>query len=179
MKRVKIVLDRPNRLFEIWLEEWMKEAETRRPDLWSHFAKALNSLKRYPLPLESGRDCIILQHFGTKLCSMLDRKLKEYRKRESDNAIDTCVAAVSNDEEYALKKVLVEEDGKISEVREKTAMVKQVRNTKKKSSKNLVSANEIASRHVDRQIHFEPDTFDIILLVDTQETCGCVNQFIF
>ncbi|XP_014471574.1 PREDICTED: crossover junction endonuclease MUS81, partial [Dinoponera quadriceps] len=171
MKRVKIVPDRPNRLFEIWLEEWRNEAVLRKSDLRNHFAKALHSLRKYPLPLESGRDCIILQHFGTKLCSMLERKLEEHRKQESDNVID--VAAVSNDEKYAIISEKTKEDRTIgNEIQEKTVMVRQAKNIKKNISKGLVSANEIASRQVDRQIHFEPNTFDIILLVDTQETCG-------
>ncbi|XP_032686476.1 crossover junction endonuclease MUS81 [Odontomachus brunneus] len=174
MKRVKVVLDRPNHLFEIWLEEWKKEAMLRNSELQSHFAKALDSLKRYPLPLESGRDCIILQHFGSKLCSMLDKKLEEYRRQESGNASDDARVAVEGNEEYAIasKKTPSEEDRTIGEVQEKTAMAKQNKNTRKNASKKLVNANEVALRHADKQIHFEPNTFDIILLVDTQETCG-------
>lgn len=174
MKRVKVVLDRPNRLFEIWLEEWKKEAMLRNSDLQNHFAKALDSLKRYPLPLESGRDCIILQHFGSKLCSMLDKKLEEYRKQGSGNASDDARVAVDNNEEYAiaLKKTPAEEGQMMGEIQEKTALVKQNKNMKKNASKKLVNASEVALRHADRQIHFEPNTFDIILLVDTQETCG-------
>lgn len=64
MKRIKIVPERPNRLFEGWLEEWRNEAVLRNSELRDHFTKALDSLRRYPLPLESGKECIILQHFG-------------------------------------------------------------------------------------------------------------------
>lgn len=169
MKRVKIVRDRPNRLFETWLEEWKNEATLRNPDLRNHFAKALDSLKRYPLPLESGKDCIILQHFSTKLCLMLDKKLEEYRKKNSGDVDNARVA-----EEYAIgsKKTLAEENQMMDKIQEKTSNVKQTKKTKKNASKKLVNSNEIASRHVDRQIHLEPNTFDIILLVDTQETCG-------
>lgn len=179
------MLDRPNRLFETWLEEWRNETALRNSDLQHHFAKALDSLKKYPLPLRSGRDCIILQHFGAKLCSMLDRKLEEEckkrrleeecKKRRSADAADDYVV-VSSDEEHAIasEKVPAEEDRTTGAVQEKTVMVKQVRNSKKNASEHLVNANQIASRHVDRQIHLQPDIFDIILLVDTQETCGWV-----
>ncbi|XP_076393272.1 mus81 structure-specific endonuclease subunit isoform X2 [Megachile rotundata] len=78
MKRVKVKSKKPNPLFERWLEEWRKEAASRNSDLQHHFSKALSSLRKYPLPLKSGKDCIILQHFGKKICLMLDRKLKEY-----------------------------------------------------------------------------------------------------
>ncbi|XP_025160359.1 crossover junction endonuclease MUS81 isoform X2 [Harpegnathos saltator] len=175
MKRIKIVRDKPNRLFETWLEEWKNEAIHRKSDLWKHFAKALDSLKRYPLPLESGRDCIILQHFGTKLCSMLDRKLEEYRKQESNNAVN-CIAVVSNDENYT-KKTSTEENQITSETQEKAIIIKQASNKKKNITEKLVNVNEIVSKHTDRQICFEPDIFDIILLVDTQETSGGKTKF--
>lgn len=100
---------------------------------------------------------------------MLDKKLEEYRKQNSGDVDNARVA-----EEYAIgsKKTLAEEDQMIDKIQEKTSNVKQTKKTKKNASKKLVNSNEIASRHVDRQIHLEPNTFDIILLVDTQETCG-------
>lgn len=168
MKRVKIVPDRPNRLFEIWLEEWKNEAALRNSELRYHFAKALNSLKKYPLPLESGRECIILQHFGTKLCSMLDKKLEEYRRQESAKALDAHTLA--SREDCASRKKPVKEDN-IIEIQEQT-VAKQVRNTKKNASKNLVNVNEIIAKDTAEEICIDPNTFDILLLVDTQETCG-------
>ena len=84
MKRVKIKSERPNPLFELWLEEWKKEAAVRNSTLEHNFSKALASLKKYPLTLNSGKDCIILQHFGTKLCLMLDKKLEEYNAQNTD-----------------------------------------------------------------------------------------------
>lgn len=171
MKRIKVVPDRPNRLFEIWLEEWRKDAAHQNPDLRNHFTKALDSLKRYPLPLESGRDCIILQHFGTKLCSMLDKKLEEYRRQKSDKITDIYVSEIDSSEKHASKKKHVEND-QIIEIQEKTAMIKHTKNVKKNASKKLVNVNEIPLKNIDRQIYFEPNSFDIILLVDTQETCG-------
>ena len=41
--------------------------------------QARKSLKLFPLPLYTGRDCKILTHFGDKLCDMLDKKLKKYQ----------------------------------------------------------------------------------------------------
>lgn len=164
MKRIKIVPDRPNRLFETWLEEWRDHAMLRNSELCSQFTKALDSLKRYPLPLESGKECIILQHFGTKLCSMLDKKLEEQKRHESAKAIDNadCITA-------SRKQPL---DDKVVETQEKTARVRQARNTKQTALKKLANIDENASKKNDRQIYLESNTFDIILLVDTQETCG-------
>lgn len=173
MKRVKIVPDRPNRLFEIWLEEWKNEATLQNSELRYHFAKALNSLKKYPLPLESGKECIILQNFGTKLCSMLDKKLEEHRRQESAKALDNHNLASSKDCAVALRKkdnvIELQEDDAIK-VRKETVS-KQTRNTENNGSKNL-NTNEVIAKDVAEQICLEPNTFDILLLVDTQETCG-------
>ncbi|KYN43583.1 Crossover junction endonuclease MUS81 [Trachymyrmex septentrionalis] len=174
MKRIKIVPDRPNRLFESWLEEWRNEAVLRNSELHNHFAKALDSLKRYPLPLESGKECIILQHFGTKLCSMLDKKLEEYRRQESIRVVDTCVskAGSSNEDCIAMSRKKPVEECQTVKVQEKTTVSKQAKNTKKNAPEKLVNVNDIGLKEADRQISFEPNNFDIILLVDTQETCG-------
>ncbi|XP_011878556.1 PREDICTED: crossover junction endonuclease MUS81 isoform X2 [Vollenhovia emeryi] len=173
MKRIKIVPDRPNRLFESWLDEWRQEAVHRNSELQGHFTKALDSLRRYPLPLESGKECIILQHFGTKLCSMLDKKLEVHRRQESSKAVDAGLPeADSKDDRTATLRKEPEEECKLVEAREEATVVKQARNTKKNASKRLVDANEVPPREADRQISLEPGVFDIILLVDTQETCG-------
>lgn len=161
--------DRPNRLFEGWLEEWKKEAVLRNSELCHHFAKALDSLRRYPLPLESGKECIILQHFGTKLCAMLDKKLEEHRRRESIKV--ACISETGSNEDLAAASTKKSVGECTIEVQEKTSIVKHARNTKK-NTKRLVNANEFISIEADRQISFQPSTFDIVLLVDTQETCG-------
>lgn len=174
MKRIKIVPDRPNHLFESWLEEWRNEAVLRNSELHNHFAKALDSLKRYPLPLESGKECIILQHFGTKLCSMLDKKLEEYRRQKSTRVVDACVSKAGSSNEDCIitsRKKPVKECQTI-EIQEKITVCKQAKNTKKNAPERLVNINDIGPKEADRQSFFEPNTFDIILLVDTQETCG-------
>lgn len=69
----------PNPLFQNWLEQWLLEAQ--RKDSRKRFAlvKALESMKKYPLVLHSGRDCSILEGFGNNICAMLDEQLKAYR----------------------------------------------------------------------------------------------------
>jgi crossover junction endonuclease MUS81 len=172
MKRVRVAFDKPNRLFENWLEEWRNEAILRNSELEHHFTKALQSLRKYPLPLASGKECIILQHFGTKLCSMLDRKLQEHRKEQSQTqATDTRIVEVDdNEDRIAMPR---KEPVRKNEFVEKTTLVtKQAENTKKIASKRLVNADEIVSKDTNKQICLEPNSFDIILLIDTQETCG-------
>lgn len=105
MKRIKLKPKNPNPLFEFWLEEWRKEAASRNSNLQYHFSKALAALKKYPLPLKSGKDCIILQHFGTKLCSMLDRKLKEYKAQNNDSiSVNICEYCSCNKQSVSKRK---------------------------------------------------------------------------
>ncbi|XP_028626833.1 crossover junction endonuclease MUS81 isoform X2 [Grammomys surdaster] len=76
----------PNPLFVRWLTEWRDEAASRGRHTRFVFQKALRSLQRYPLPLRSGKEAKILQHFGDRLCRMLDEKLKQHLASGGDHA---------------------------------------------------------------------------------------------
>ncbi|XP_027711803.1 crossover junction endonuclease MUS81 [Vombatus ursinus] len=68
-----------NPLFVRWLREWRDEAAGRGQRARFVYQKALRSLLRYPLPLRSGKEAKILQHFGDALCRMLDQRLEQHR----------------------------------------------------------------------------------------------------
>lgn len=70
----------PNPLFEKWLTEMKEEAADRDSPIQHSFGKALSSLRKCPIRLETGQDCLILQHFGKKICDILDKKLEKYKK---------------------------------------------------------------------------------------------------
>uniref|UniRef100_A0ABI7ZLZ2 Crossover junction endonuclease MUS81 n=1 Tax=Felis catus TaxID=9685 RepID=A0ABI7ZLZ2_FELCA len=76
----------PNPLFIRWLTEWRDEAASRGRRTQFVFQKALRSLRRYPLPLSSGKEAKILQHFGDRLCRMLDQRLQQHRASGGDHA---------------------------------------------------------------------------------------------
>uniref|UniRef100_A0A452FVT2 Crossover junction endonuclease MUS81 n=1 Tax=Capra hircus TaxID=9925 RepID=A0A452FVT2_CAPHI len=76
----------PNPLFVRWLTEWRDEAASRGRRTQFVFQKALRSLRRYPLPLRSGKEAKILQHFGDGLCRMLDRRLQQHKASAGDHA---------------------------------------------------------------------------------------------
>ncbi|XP_055271482.1 crossover junction endonuclease MUS81 isoform X2 [Moschus berezovskii] len=76
----------PNPLFVRWLTEWRDEAASRGRRTQFVFQKALRSLRRYPLPLRSGKEAKILQHFGDGLCRMLDRRLQQHKASVGDHA---------------------------------------------------------------------------------------------
>uniref|UniRef100_A0A8C5SFB1 Crossover junction endonuclease MUS81 n=1 Tax=Laticauda laticaudata TaxID=8630 RepID=A0A8C5SFB1_LATLA len=77
----------PNPLFTRWLEEWRDQAE-ENGRLKSHraYERALSSLRKYPLPLRSGREARILMYFGEKICRQLDEQLERYRSTQDNTA---------------------------------------------------------------------------------------------
>uniref|UniRef100_A0A8C5L327 Crossover junction endonuclease MUS81 n=1 Tax=Jaculus jaculus TaxID=51337 RepID=A0A8C5L327_JACJA len=85
----------PNPLFVRWLTEWRDEAASRGRHTQFVFQKALRSLKRYPLPLRSGKEAKILQHFGDRLCRMLDERLQQHRASGGNAASVTTLASDS------------------------------------------------------------------------------------
>ncbi|XP_078197549.1 structure-specific endonuclease subunit MUS81 isoform X9 [Callithrix jacchus] len=75
----------PNPLFVRWLTEWRDEATRSGRRTRFVFQKALRSLRRYPLPLRSGKEAKILQHFGDGLCRMLDERLQRHGTSGGDH----------------------------------------------------------------------------------------------
>ena len=226
MKRIKLRSEKPNPLFQQWLQEWREEAASRNSDLQHSFSKALASLKRYPLPLKSGQDCIILQHFGKKLCSMLDKRLEEYKAENKDSKSSNgfvCVHCdyskkhvsrrkyklqqIEADMDYASQRTelaaLGDNDARTSSQIHKSRDIEIVTSeknvqqvdeyiVKQKPKQNNVHAEKAEkTKTIDKcalnkagnsktnstddlrkDIYLESNTFDVILLVDTQETSG-------
>ncbi|XP_048259874.1 crossover junction endonuclease MUS81-like [Haliotis rufescens] len=77
-KRKKKLPKCPNPLFERWLQEWRDEAAEKGWKSQYIYSKALKSLKCFPLHLDTGKDCKILQNFGDKICKMLDDRLTKH-----------------------------------------------------------------------------------------------------
>ncbi|KAJ8956768.1 hypothetical protein NQ314_006642 [Rhamnusium bicolor] len=84
------------------------------------FNKALQSLRKYPVPLENGNDCKILKGFGDKICQMLDKKLKDHRRKQDDHLNDTIIGNMYINKEIddrnkpKREKTQVKYSGKIS-----------------------------------------------------------------
>lgn len=85
IKRVKIKNKKPpNPLFQKWLVEWRDDAAQKGSENMQHcFGRALKSLQKYPFTLYSGKECIILENFGVKVCQMIDKKLEEHNAAHS------------------------------------------------------------------------------------------------
>ncbi|KAI1898726.1 hypothetical protein AGOR_G00075330 [Albula goreensis] len=78
--RKRVLSHCPNRLFLQWLTELRDQAKERGLKTQHVYQKAINSLKKYPLPLQSGREAKILQNFGDGICKILDQKLERHYK---------------------------------------------------------------------------------------------------
>ncbi|XP_064296559.1 crossover junction endonuclease MUS81-like [Phalacrocorax carbo] len=70
----------PNPLFIRWLREWRDEAVGTRAR--GVYERALGSLRRFPLPLGSGRAAAVLRHFGPRLCRRLSLRLRRHRAEQ-------------------------------------------------------------------------------------------------
>ena len=69
--------DCPNRLFLSYLQVWRDEAKQKESKAYHTYNKAFKTLSKYPLPLQNGKEAMILENFGNKICSMLDAKLEK------------------------------------------------------------------------------------------------------
>ncbi|XP_032090352.1 LOW QUALITY PROTEIN: crossover junction endonuclease MUS81 [Thamnophis elegans] len=79
----------PNPLFTRWLEEWRNQAaENGRLKSQRAYERALSSLRKYPLPLRSGREARILMYFGEKICRQLDEQLERHRSTQDGTALE-------------------------------------------------------------------------------------------
>ncbi|CAN8000470.1 unnamed protein product, partial [Ixodes hexagonus] len=94
MRRTRKKETDPNPLFTKWLREWKDEAVANNRKTQHVFAKALRSLKKYPLVLQSGKEAKILEFFGDKLCAMLDKKLEQHRRAGHGTSLSSPAAVL-------------------------------------------------------------------------------------
>ncbi|KAF7706321.1 crossover junction endonuclease MUS81 [Silurus meridionalis] len=81
----------PNPLFLQWLTEMRDHAKEKGLKTQYVYQKALNSLKKYPLPLKNGKEAKILQNFGDGICKLLDERLEKHYRENGANAPVHCL----------------------------------------------------------------------------------------
>ncbi|XP_036072720.1 crossover junction endonuclease MUS81 [Oryzias melastigma] len=109
----------PNPLFLQWLTELRDEAKEKGLKIQYTYQKAINSLNKYPLPLQNAREAKILQNFGDGICRVLEEKLQRYYREEGTKAPIHCSStaapppgtAESNSRLAPSKKKNSDEDG--------------------------------------------------------------------
>lgn len=180
--RIYFCAKNPNPLFTEWLEYWVKQAEEKDSMKKFTLAKALESLKKYPLVLYTGRDCAILEGFGSGICAMLDKQLQVYRDANPGKILDE-------------KQMDIKEKSIILDIKEKIDKKKikknPIRDFKEKLDDTLealladnafdqdiemlpctMSQPTISTDFMPPKVRLQSGQFKIILLVDTCETAG-------
>lgn len=187
--RVKRKYSRPNPLFEKWLTEWKEEAAKKGLKSHNTFAKALKSLKKYPLPLSNGKEAKVLEHFGDKICSMLDDRLSQH---QSEEAVSCDIGSQSDSVppfsgDGSLPPSLSRDSDSLSNAthRNKCAPPADVipchSQLGTKFFQFQVSSNDIPKRSsemndpTEEQFSLNPGCFEVVLCVDNCETSssGC------
>ncbi|XP_066537489.1 crossover junction endonuclease MUS81 isoform X1 [Hoplias malabaricus] len=82
----------PNPLFLLWLTEMRDHAKEKGLKTQYVYQKAINSLKKYPLPLKNGKEAKILQNFGDGICKILDERLQRHYR---ENGVDASIQSLS------------------------------------------------------------------------------------
>lgn len=166
--RISLKLVNPNPLFTTWIQEFIAAAEKKEAKSQFQLKKALSSLQKYPLPLHTGRDCIILEGFGHGICALLDKKLENYIKAnmpsESANSIVELSESFRASEPYQREKEQEREEitkTVLENLVKDGRVVKGKSKPKKKKTESTFQSYEML-----------PGSYQIILLVDTQETIG-------
>lgn len=172
----------PNPLFTEWLEYWLKQAEEKDSMKKYSLAKALESLRKYPLVLYSGRDCAILEGFGSGICTMIDKQLQAYRdsnpvrllnERQMDVKEKSIILNIKTiiDRKKVKKNPIIEFKEKLDDTLE--ALLND------NAFDEDIEMHPIARTQPTTTMDFMPSKirlqsgkYQIILLVDTQETAG-------
>lgn len=172
----------PNPLFTEWLEYWLKQAEEKDSMKKYALAKALESLKKYPLVLYSGRDCAILDGFGSGICAMLDKQLQVFQSSNPNRLLDEKEMDVKE------KSLIFDIKTKFQKKRTKQNLITDFKENLNDTLEALLADNAMdldidmpacaltqpttSMDFMPTKVRLESGKFKIILLVDTQETIG-------
>lgn len=196
-KRISIRIRDPNPLFRTWLSEWANHAEVEgREMLATSLRRALTSLEKYPCPLQSVRECHILDGFGPNICKLLDKKLAKHRLEEAagpSTANINLPAPVASPQKSkpANPKIQHTQSQELvsNPVPSTSAPTKRLRKTKSEQSLPKPSGNEKKDTVpvkpgvkrkatapiesvIQEDVIMSAGSFEIILLVDSMETVG-------
>ncbi|XP_058451563.1 crossover junction endonuclease MUS81 [Malaya genurostris] len=166
VRRIGIKIGCPNPLFERWLQEMLLKAEEKESMSRIPLQKALASLRRYPLPIASGRDCFMLADFGKTICEALDKRCKTYVQNSGEvvtiSTHDRQIERMLNDQELEFYRNLAGEMPDEGE-EEKQPKAEQF---------EILDDSIFENLQVIDQQYVTISNPKVILLVDTQETIG-------
>ncbi|VVC36826.1 Restriction endonuclease type II-like,DNA polymerase beta-like, N-terminal domain,ERCC4 domain [Cinara cedri] len=158
-------IPKANPLFEQWISEWLKEATEKNLEVRHGYRRALTSLQKCPLPLKSGKECLILKFFGLKLCNKIDKKLEEHNKLSP--AIDGSIVNDTSKRKKNVANILQPSTSTSSSAYKPDSIIsmdhEDVAVTRHNSNQNPSAAEK-------ENIILWPNEFTVILLIDTGES---------
>lgn len=178
-QRITLSINQPNPLFEKWMEEWLNYAEQKDSMKKYVLRKALESLRKYPLVLHSGRDCAILEGFGSTICQMIDKQLIAYKTQPNKPPVQTEV-----EHNASVHEVVKEVQRKLNK---KKANNQKPKDKNTKSTEDMLNDSNLemfatvdlcnleqlpTTSSMVNPLVFQRNSFEIILLVDSCETIG-------
>ncbi|XP_035216599.1 crossover junction endonuclease MUS81-like isoform X2 [Stegodyphus dumicola] len=171
-QRKKKKYPKPNPLFEKWLTEWKDDAKEKGLKTQYVYAKALSSLKKYPLPLSSGKEAKILEYFGDKICAMLDAKLLEWKQANSSPSCSQSSSEASSSSEKPLSHPVRSKPKEVVSSVTENPEIKTIH--RGRIEKLLQEPTEIDLCYSENPsfslFYLYPGSFSIILCVDNCET---------
>lgn len=174
--RIAVQLHHPNPLFERWLQEMITKAEEKNTMGRIPLQKALDSLRMFPLPLASGRDCFILAHFGRTICEALDQKLRAHLANGGElpgTSSEIMERVINNPGEGHYRKLvgmLREEEKLDEELRPELEYELQQVLDLEDTEDEIEPCPQTASNPTEQFVNIRDPK--VILLVDTAETIG-------
>ncbi|KAF2352972.1 ERCC4 domain [Trinorchestia longiramus] len=156
-RRQTVRYQHANPLFDEWLREWQDQARQADSNMQFIFAKARKSLKKFPLPVYSGDDCKVLRYFGAKLCSMIDKRIRQH---------EDCHGPINWDEHIRVQK------GKVKACRVPKSPALTSSTGRKCQKSALKHPGDTIVDAPDESVLFTLDfgCYDVLLCVDCAET---------
>ncbi|XP_055636297.1 crossover junction endonuclease MUS81 [Toxorhynchites rutilus septentrionalis] len=170
-RRIAVSIKRPNPLFERWLQEMISVAADQDSMSRIPLQRALTSLRRYPLPIATGRDCMMLADFGKNICEALEGKLRYYQRHDGKVTLDHTdqIEQELNDVQREFRVKLVQQTVATAEGLDKELQQETHPSEQFEAADDSICLESLET--VGKQ-NMKITSPKVVLLVDTQETIG-------
>ncbi|CAF0748736.1 unnamed protein product [Adineta ricciae] len=141
----------PNEHIMALVQEWYNDAKANGAQTMRCYQKALRSLEKYPLRLETGSDCRILYGFGEKICEAIDRRLNTNNKTDISTTkfIHKTVSMSNIDEKKDSSPIIDINDNDDNEITPPPAKQSKLTIENKKPSRAIKKTNSASAKLFD------------------------------
>jgi len=172
-------LNSPNDHIIVLVKELYEDARTNGLQTMRVYKKALQSLEKYPLRLETGADCRILYGFGEKICQIIDEKLNrtistgeiEEKRLKNDKSIDLIP---NDDSNRPITKRIVERKNTTSSTSSSVKNPTTI-STLLGISTSPTTSTKICSKPIEI---LSPGSFRIVLCIDNAEASRSTQKIL-